>query len=377
MKLFKAIMLGITMIFLISLSGCKEENSYENLTKVIFELEGGVYQNCTLPITHYYNIQDGETMTIYNPSDLSLKNIERAGYVFKGWFQTKEVIGDNVTYSDEWDFTTDKISKDGITLYAYWKKAISYTYNVCYLDDNNETVIIGTYEVNEGEKYSDYLNFAKKRYGYTPIRVLDESGNPWDNNFTHPGGEENLAINVYIEYIEGEYNLVSTAEELIKYKNTNIYLLNDIDMGGREFSFGDYSKNFQGNNYTISNFKIQYSAQATALVPDFDEPTQKSLCVSIFKSLNGATVENVNFENVSVDITTTYQKTYKIYVAPISTKITNSTVSNVSFNGSFGYSELPSNFDKEDSLIFVTDKAYYIIDEKSVIEDVIINAEIN
>ena len=152
-------------------------------------------------------------------------------------------------------------------------------------------------------------------------------------------------------------------------KNQNIYLLNDIDMGGKTFSFGDYKKDFQGNNFTISNFSVNYNEKESGLIQDFDEPTKKSLCVSIFGSLDGANIENVKFENVSVVISTGYTKTFKIYVSPLSTKITESTIKNVSINGSYDYTNLPNNFDINESLIYVTDKLAYIIDDKSIIEN--------
>lgn len=375
MKIFKAIMLGIAMLFIVSLSGCSKEESYEGMTKVVFELEGGVYQNCTLPVINYYDVEEGSSTLIYELGKFSMKEVQRSGYVFQGWYKTKETVNDNVTYSDKWDFETDLISTDGITLYAYWKKAIQHTYNVCYKDENNQTVVLGTYEVEysaddkDWMKFNDYIQYANNRYGYTAISYVDENGNPWNEDFEHPLGDENLAINVYVKYIEGEYKLIKTAEDLIKYKNQNIYLLNDIDMGGKTFSFGDYKKDFQGNNFTISNFSVNYNEKESGLIQDFDEPTKKSLCVSIFGSLDGANIENVKFENVSVVISTGYTKTFKIYVSPLSTKITESTIKNVSINGSYDYTNLPNNFDINESLIYVTDKLAYIIDDKSIIEN--------
>ena len=56
MKIFKVVILSVAIIFMASLMGCSDKNSYEGMTKVIFELEGGTYQNCTLPVINYYKL---------------------------------------------------------------------------------------------------------------------------------------------------------------------------------------------------------------------------------------------------------------------------------------------------------------------------------
>ena len=382
MKIFKAVILSIAVIFMVSLMGCSDKNFYEGMTKVVFELEGGTYQNCTLPVFNYYSLEKGDTSLIYQLGELASKEVERSGYNLVGWYKTKQNIDGKIIYSDEWDFEKDEITSDGITLYAYWKKAIEHVFNVCYKDENNETVILGSYNVSEDisnpnwKKFDDYLNYANRRYNYTPLNYIDEEGNLWDENFEHPLGEESLAINVYVNYIEGEYALVRNTSDLKLSKNKNIYLLNDIDLGGELFSFGNYTKDFQGNNFTISNFTVNYDNKQSGLVPDFEQEGKNSLCISIFSSLNGANIENVKFENVSVVVNTGYSKTFKIYVAPLSMKVTNSTISNVSVSGNYKCETLPDNFNVDENLVYVTDKLYYVIDEKSIIENVECDIEI-
>ncbi len=374
MKLFKAFMLGIAMIFVVSLYGCSKENDYSNKSKVVFELEGGVYQNCTLPVFHFYDVEENGSTLIYELNHFSKQEFERAGYVFQGWYKTKNIEGDKVTYSDEWNFESDQISKSGVTLYAYWKKAINHTFDVCYTDENNKTVTIGSYEVEEGDTFDDYMNYAKKRVGFTALNFKDEQGNLWDDSFKHPGGEQDLNIKVFVEYIKGEYAIVRTAKELKANKNKNIYLMNNIDMNEEELSFGDYKKDFQGNGFTISNFTIAYDGGGT--ISDFDEPQNNSLYISLFKSLDGANIENVTFDKVSVVVNTNYSKIYKIYVSGLASKITNSTIKNVTFNGTYSYIKLPANFDVSERLVYVTDKLAYLIDDKSKLDNTTINIEI-
>ncbi len=374
MKLFKAFMLGIAMIFVVSLYGCSKENDYSNKSKVVFELEGGVYQNCTLPVFHFYDVEENGSTLIYELNHFSKQEFERAGYVFQGWYKTKNIEGDIVTYSDEWNFESDQISKSGVTLYAYWKKAINHTFDVCFTDENNKTVIIGSYEVEEGDTFDDYMNYAKKRIGFTALNFKDEQGNLWDDSFKHPGGEADLNIKVFVEYIKGEYAIVRTAKELKANKNKNIYLMNNIDMNRDKLSFGDYKKDFQGNGFTISNFTIDYDGGGT--ISDFEDPLNNSLYISLFKSLDGANIENVTFDKVSVVVNTNYSKIYKIYVSGLASKITNSTIKNVTFNGTYSYIKLPTNFDVSERLIYVTDKLAYLIDDKSKLDNPVIDIEI-
>ena len=136
MKLRKVIVFGLLLFALVSLSSCHNEDKYSGKTEVIFELEGGTYQNCTAPVKYYYDLNEGKF--IVEPSNITDSKVERSGYELMGWYKTKKIDGTEVTYEDEWNFTEDEISEEGVTLYAYWKKVYKYTFNVCYYDENNE-----------------------------------------------------------------------------------------------------------------------------------------------------------------------------------------------------------------------------------------------
>lgn len=74
------------------------------------------------------------------------------------------------------------------------------------------------------------------------------------------------------------------------YQGDDIEIMNDLDFGGGTFSpLGDTTSGFsgtlEGNNFTISNFAINSTT--------IDQ-------VGIFRQITGGTVQNLNFENVSV-----------------------------------------------------------------------------
>lgn len=370
MKLRKVIVFGLLLFALVSLSSCRNEDKYSGKIEVIFELEGGTYQNCTAPVKYYYDLNEGKF--IVEPSNITDSKVERSGYELMGWYKTKKIDGTEVTYEDEWNFTEDEISEEGVTLYAYWKKVYKYTFNVCYYDENNELQTLGSYSVKANDKFSDYLNYANKRLGYTPLGFYDEEGNEI-TDLTHPGGNQDLAIDVFVKYIKGTYKIVKNASELKAAKNQNIYLMADIDMNGEALNFGDYKSSFIGNGYTISNFTVNYTASRDSLVEDFTDSNKKSLCISLFGNTDGAHIENVTFKDAKVVVTTTLSTTFRIYVAPLSMSTKNSSFENVSFIGTYDYTRLPSNFNVEENLIFITDQAYYINDGTSTFNDIVLD----
>ena len=65
-----------------------------------------------------------------------------------------------------------------------------------------------------------------------------------------------------------------------------------MDLGGAEVSFGKYSATFEGNGYTVSNFKVKKSSSLR-------QPT----CAIFTELADGAVIRNVAFDNVTYDLT--------------------------------------------------------------------------
>lgn len=373
----KKIIVLIFMVFGIFLTACDEEKNYEGQVKVTFMLEGGTYMNCTNPIVLYFDFQDNESNYICSPTDLTNQLVEKSGYELVGWYKTKTGEGENASYSNKFDFENDSVGKDGIILYACWDKMIKYSYNVCWYNDTGELKVLGTYSVEEGEKFEDYSNFYKRNIGYTALGYYDKDGKPWNNDFTHPGGESDLAVNVIVKYIKGTYTIVDNADDLGKLVKTsqNIYLVNDIDLEGQEFSFEDYRGTIIGNGYTISNFKLNYGVSKYDLIDDFNDVGKKSLCISLFGNTNGAIIKDVSFSNVNIVVETKLSTTHKIYVAPIAVSMKKTEVSNVNFEGTVEVVTLPDGFDVTENLIIITDNPYYLKDEETTFDNVVVNLE--
>ena len=372
MKKILAFLIIATVLTLV-LVGCantQDPNAdFEGKVKVVFELEGGTYQNCKTAVVNYYAFKEG-TANLISPLGAFKPNstFSNGELVFDGWYKTKTQKGDKVSYSGKWDFETDTVDENGITLYAKWTSPIHHTYTVCYKDDAGKTVSLGSYEVEEGEVFSDYIhNYASKRAGYTFLSFSDEKGNPWNTEFTHPGGETDCDVKVFCNYVKGFFQLVSTPSELIKAKASNIYLLNDIDMEGATFSFGDYKKTLMGNGHTISNFVINNPNDLK------QSPESGSLLISIFGNADGAIVENVNFEQVSLVVDTTFSKIKQVYIAPIAVVAEKCSFTNVSFEGTYQVVKLPTDLTEGENVIVVDEVCH--VNEDTTSTNVTINLE--
>lgn len=356
----------VIIVALVCLCGCNA-NSLKDMTgktAVVYELEGGKYQNCKGTITHYYDVEDEDNILIYSPETLSGAVCEREGYTFDGWYKTKTVSGEHVVYSNEWDFSTDKISKDGVKLYAKWAPLVKYTYAVCYYDETTgERKLINSYEVQKGEKFEDYLHYIDngRKGAYTAIAVLDSEGNPWDYDFTHPGGETSTAIDVVVEFIKGRFKVCSTGEELVallgKNKNENIYLTADVDCGGMSLDIVDYMGEFIGNGHTVSNFTVKYVAGKDGLDND------NLLNASIFGNAYKAKISDVTFDNVSLNYVSGFTGSQGIVIGVLGSRVEEVTITNVKVtNMTITISEIPSNLinngegDVLDTLIIVTNE---------------------
>jgi hypothetical protein len=213
--------------------------------------------------------------------------------------------------------------------------------------------------------------------GYTTLGYLNEDGDAWNSNFKHPGGDSDVAIKVYANLIEGEYTLVDTAKKFTRAvsKGQNVYLLCDIDLDGDEICFDTYSGIIEGNGYTISNFEIDYDAKRSGLKGELDETgkldTQNNhVYISLFFELKDATIRNVTFDKVLVDVNASYTNIKYLVVSPFAVLSSNTKIENVEFNANIKITKTPDGCETK----IVTDSFFYkelesvSVDDKSKVE---------
>ena len=283
----------LTIALAVILPGCgKEEQSLEGLYIATFDLKGGTFETPTSSVSTKINFAYHPNTVVLNPCELNGYKLFRTGYVFTGWY-----TDESCTESSKWDFDS-YINEEQLTLYAGWKVAIKHTYTVYYFNEDNAQVKLGEYEVDPGDKFDDWRRFAKSRIGYTPLGFFSDSECTvaWDQGFTHPGGNTDRDIPVYVSYLKGIWSFVDSFETLEKAisNNANIQLTADINCNGAIWPLGDYGGEFAGNGHTISNFTIEKSKRGSTY-----------FC-SIFNNLsNGAKISDVSFTDVTYDLSGT------------------------------------------------------------------------
>ena len=275
----------------VMLSGCGADDELEGKNIVTFVINGGVfnYGTSSTDTTIKYAYHPGTY--VKDPLTINQNKISRNGYVFTGWYTSADCKA-----NEKWEF--NKTAESDLTLYAGWELEIKYTFTVKYTDEDTTVIDLGSYSVKAGDVFEDWRGFADERDGYTAFGFFSDPAleTPWDFSTTHPGGDSDLDIPVYVKYLEGEWALVDsydTLKDAVK-NGDNVYLTCDVDLGGAQIkngldgNFGDYNGIFEGNGYTVSNFVV--SKSGSTFSPN----------LAIFRTLGeGAEIKNVSFENVT------------------------------------------------------------------------------
>ena len=251
----------------------------------------------------------------------------RDGYTLTGWVIVELDEEGNVISSEDWSFTSDRVTGD-ITLRAMWLKDTTLYLNAI-LDDGTE-VNFREYSVEQGASFisSLYSMQSDGTYSLTPDNIaivgnltangrqytalsfywLDESNNrvplTVENAVFAQDAEE---MTVYAEVIEGRYTMVT--QELVDEGSLNLrsdsywYLLEDIDFGqsyssgGRNYTsaLSTFSGSIIGNGNTISGIWVRSQVSTRA----------DDILYSIFGEMSGR-IEDVTFSNVELTVFAPY-----------------------------------------------------------------------
>lgn len=268
------------------LSGCGgEQDELAGKYIATFELNGGKLDIGSTEVDSKIYYAYAPAAYLIDPATYGNYKISRPGYLFTGWYKDPAC-----SESTKWDFKTETITSEQLTLYAGWEKEIIYTFSVCY-QDGEETKILGSYTVSADGAFEDYRKFADKREGFTALGYYQDADCtiPWTKNNKHPGGETDTDVKVYVDYIEGEWIVVDSYTKLQSAVGKgNIYLTADIDCEGKSFQFRNaFRYVFEGNGHTVRNFTVEKFG--TARAPE----------CAIFAELGAnAVIRNVSFTDV-------------------------------------------------------------------------------
>lgn len=339
------------MVFAVTLtlvlSGCgKGSTDFEGKNIVTFDLCGGTMETKSATVKTEINFAYEPGTYILDPIETLQYTLNKTDYVFTGWYTSPECNAD-----DKWDFKT-LFETESLTLYAGWKKATKHTYTVYYVE-NGATVALGSCVVDEGAKLSDYnYNSMKNRAGYTSIERYSDPDytTVWDKNFAHPGGDVDTDIPVYVKYVKGNFTVVNDYETLRKAieAGANIYLNDDIDCGGNVIArpsmvLRAYNGIFEGNNHTVSNFKVD------------KEGNNKVVKISIFETLGmDAEIRNVNFVNAIYDLSGV-SSTKNVEASALANESEGAKITNVSVSGKIIVTDGAIDLSKINNAVYNTD----------------------
>ena len=253
------------------------------------------------------NANNGESVeerTIeYNQTIGELPTPERLGYTFDGWYDSEsytreidssEVITKNATYFAKWTanvYTVRFENTEGAT-----PASISATYNT----------LISLPIPNH--KFGRFYTFNKWKL----------NGSDVDNDFKMTYAEDiTLKSSWYKTY--SDYNYISNRFELenIATNQKNMLICN-IDLSGSAWSKrGEFTGELEGNGFAISGLNCN-------IVMDNNGDSY-----GLFKSLNGASVKNITFNNVAIFTDNDADKDHKHFVGTLAGTATGSYIYNV------------------------------------------------
>ena len=312
-KAILTVCLLLVTMFLIS--GCagektpyqiNDENKYN--VSVKYDANGGLFTTNTSVIVDSFNINDLQTnnagqveIALLSP-DAEQRGKDaftayKNGYFLAGWYaeriETKDQQGNTVyTYSDMWDFSADmlKVHASGtyssaepvLTLYAAWVPMFEIElYDLDsgkYVDkisfNPNDTTEFTVPSWNQETGAIDMKDFPT-RDGYTFNGVYyDEQGTESVTSATvkhsgsvnyENGSASNATMKLYVDWMEGEWFHIYTAEQFIKNAkvNGNYVIHADLDFADKiwptAFVHGNFGGTIHGNGHTFKNVNAAQS----------------------------------------------------------------------------------------------------------------------
>lgn len=314
----KSILFIVIAICFCTLIGCRDNDDELDIDYdyiVTYDATGGKMGNYD---KRYLYVKDNSL--IAEPGTSNLVNAVQNGYTLQGW--CKGILNEDgtVTYLDEWDFKTDRVTED-ITLYALWQELFKYAY--VYGENNSQSRIISTNA--EENAIATAPTVAPIWSGHTFLGFYAdeectqefEFGRAYEFPVDTDGNKQYTYI-IYTKWLDGVYKIVNTASDMQAIMtNANYYITADLDFTGIEVLMPiSYAGTIEGNNHTISNLHMSYIR---------NDVTETSF--GLFAKLEDATIKNLKFNNCSYELNVIKAGSFKIGF--LAGEVGNSIIANV------------------------------------------------
>ena len=341
----KALLIALLTLGTVSLlTGCAAEtspydkNDAENYSvSVKYDANGGVFTTNTSVIVDSFNItgmtpnSEGNAQIALISPDNSLRGNDaftaiRNGYFLAGWYAERtETLDENgnaiYVYGNKWDFEKDVVEVDAsktysasepvMTLYAAWVPMFEIEFYSLsdgellntYVFDPTLVDSIKVPAWNEKTGAIEMFEFPEKS-GYTFDGVyLDAEGkNPvTTETLAHSGSVDyangvakNPTMKLYVDYVEGEWFHIYTAEQFVENASVNGYyeIHADLDFTDEvwptSLMYGNFNGKINGNGHVFKNITFRQTNNSKVNAGLFGNLTEKA-------SISDVTFENVNF----------------------------------------------------------------------------------
>lgn len=335
----------LLLLFLLTavalVAGCSAEdtpyqvNDREQFTvSVRYDANGGWFTTNTSVIVNSYNISgipadsDGKVrIPLLAPDDPAKKNEAFApannGYFLAGWYAKRTQTEDGYIYSDRWDFESSRLevnaaggyssSEPVLTLYAAWIPEFEVEFKdlqsgetlsgVGFVPSENDVLRLPVWDEKTGAL--DMFAFPERK-GYTLSGVYyDAQGlQPADTEYLihpgvvdlHNGVAKNTKLTVYLDWQEGEWYHIYSAEQFKKNASVsgNYVLCADLDFSDEiwptSLMHGNFTGTILGNGHTIRNVSASQTNNSKVNSGLFGSITE------------AACIRDVTFENVTFTI---------------------------------------------------------------------------
>lgn len=334
---FKILIIGIVALVATLLSGCagcvgegtvsdflNDKNARNQ--SVTYYANGGVFDaNKGTDLKEIFFVENAYVISEDTKmSNGSSFNPTRSGYIFDGWYNAEVDAEGNPVYDDKGKLKITSTKADltkPITYGEHWYVCAGWVtdirLNVKLVSEvpvtcngttyNNGDIIKEVYFVNGNASVPQTKSPLEcENATFLQYYVDAECTTPYTaNTFARPE-EQDVQPELYAKYIEGNWNIVRTASDVIdmfnnSYEDQAYYLFNvsgenQIDLTGKSImlSMDDFNCQIEGNGFTLKNLSISPSAQF--VTPDTE--------YSVFGQFGStAKISNLNIENIEVNLT--------------------------------------------------------------------------
>ncbi len=344
MKVLVTVLLVLTVLALAGCGAEKDQYAQNNeggyTVSVQYHANGGQFATNTYTITDSYKAAGKTELMLLEPGDPARsepQTAERSGYFLAGWYTECTETGEKdkngnpiCTYSGYWDFATDTLPIEAgksysaeepvLHLYAAWVPNFTYAFYDLESGELIESVPINplnpkelelelsTWDQNTGRVNKKDIPVVS---GYTfNALYLDEAGTQKveEASIQHSGAldlETAVAtgdvMNLYVDYMEGSFTAVYTAQDLFDGLSAgkDLMIMEDLDFTDVQWdSFVwayPYGGKLMGNGHTLSNITVNIAPE--------NVNGQEYLYAGLFGKLEEtAVIQDVTLKNLQINV---------------------------------------------------------------------------